>query len=207
VPDLTCVGFDTDSHLPDGPYGAATWCALYLHNDLVEDLQRAWAGGLAVLLVWETSAERALQGQSAGEADGAAWVAKAEELTQALSVQLPVAVAACSTFDFDASEAQQTACLEYQRGFYLATGQHPTVAYCSGALAEALLAAGVVDHVWISGSRGYRGNQAFLATGRANLVQDVGDQRQLGLSIDIDSDLATAEALRWMWSKPEGTPK
>jgi len=162
--------------------------ARYLKNLSLAEAGAILHAGLEILLIFETTAERALDGAGAGAADGA----KARNMAAALGA--PQGVAIVATVDFDATEAQEPTVLTYLRGFKAGlAGQAKLMVYANGAICAAALDGRVADYTWLAGGSGMRGTQAFKASGRATIIQDVGDKRGLDLGISIDSDVAYTE--------------
>lgn len=177
---------------------------VYLKYLTPELLRLVWSKGIGVGLIFETTAERGLGGAPAGKVDGTAAFAKVASLASSLGVAMPgPGVAVWFTFDFDEESSQNPTCLAYAVAASAALGSRlETGAYGNGGLDQDLLDAKAVRYTWVAGGPGMRGTKAFLATGRADIVQDVGDKAALGLGIDIDSDTVRDPAAPWAWWPP-----
>ncbi len=81
------------------------------------------------------------------------------------------------TADFGETQIQDEIVLAYFAAFKAALqGQGKLGVYAEGAVCQAALDAGIADYTWLAGGMGMRGSRAFLDTGRATIVQDVGDR-------------------------------
>ncbi len=183
------VGFDADqdcSAVAARAYAAGVrFCCRYLKNLTAREVAALHAAGLAVVLIFETIARRALDGQVAGAADGAA--AK----RQALALGAPRGAAVYATADWDVSAAEEPLVISYAAAFAAALAPELRFGfYANGAVCQTLLSSGVTSLTWLAGGGAMRGTTDFKASGRATLLQDVGDRRDLNLPIDIDTDVA-----------------
>jgi hypothetical protein len=183
------IGFDADqdcSHVAVAAYAkGARFCCRYLKNLSPAEITALHAAGLAIVLIWETTATRALAGALAGTVDG--HLAAGQAI--ALGVPLRATVAIYATADFDVTEAQQGAVMAYLDAFDATVGySYRTGAYANGAICALAIQRG--RYAWLAGGMGMRGSAAFLASGKATIVQSVGDKADLDLGIDIDSDTA-----------------
>ncbi len=154
---------------------------------------------VGIIPIFETSAERALQGATAGAQDAVAIVAYMAACGQ------PAGTSYVLTFDFDEQTSQDQACRSYALAVYAGVPHHPMVAYGNGALTEELKQLGAAKYAWDAGGMGMRGTRADIAAGAEDLEQDVGDARGLHLGISIDSDFAphaTSPADLDAWSSP-----
>lgn len=196
------IGFDADqdcSGVADNAVAAgATFVCRYLKNLMLMESVALSMAGLKIVSVFETKAERALAGASAGTEDGA------RALSQAVLLGQPTGSAIYATADFGENAPDDQTVLAYFVAFKAALiGQYKLGVYGEGAVCKLVLDAGVADYTWVSGGRLMRGTQAFLASGRMTLVQDVGDKAGLNLGIDIDSDTAYSDDYGG-WSLPQG---
>ena len=197
---MTAIGFDTASAitravLADAKAKGAAFVMLYLKWATPELVTMIHSCGLAVGLIWETTAERALGGLKPGLADGDAALAKALALGNP-----PAAVAVWFTVDFDATAEQQPAVLAYITGAGAGlAGRLADGVYANGAIDAACRAAKLAAYTWVAGGRGMRGTVAFLESGAADVTQDVGDRQHLGLPISVDTDAAADPKLPWAW--------
>lgn len=195
---MTLIAFDADQ---DVSHVAAAAIAKgvrvfyrYLKNLTPAEVAAIFAAGAAaavtvwIVSIFETTAERALQGAEAGDEDAQAALRMAAALGQ------PSGSCICFTADFGEVASQDAQVLAY----FAATkagmaGEGTQMIYGEGAVCQAALDAGVTDFTWVAGGRGMRGTEAFLATGRATAVQDVGDAQHLDLGISIDSGTVYAD--------------
>lgn len=199
---MPLIGFDADqdvSHVaPVAIAKGVRWFARYTKNLSAGEIERIFAAAdgvkVGILPIFETGATRALDGAAAGHADGATAMAAAVKLF-GMTPKPEWALAA--TVDFDATAEEQPAVLDYLSAFKqgasgVAYGgaQIRLAVYANGAICAAALDLGIADIAWVAGGSGMRGTRDFLASGRAHIIQDVGDKRGLNLGIDIDSDYA-----------------
>jgi hypothetical protein len=201
VTDLA-TGFDTASAITDVVLDKAVadgckFIELYIKYSTPDLVKRIHAKGLAIGLIWETAAERALAGHRAGYVDALSFIAM---IPTKLGSSPPASVAPAWTADFDTTVLQQPAVLQYGQGWKdaMATTFRKRC-YANGAICAAALAASIVDFTWVAGGKGMRGTVAFLKTGKESEYQDVGDQEHLNEPISIDSDVATDVTVPWAW--------
>lgn len=123
--DFVCryLSYDTGKNLSAGELG---------------DLR---AAGLDVVVVWETTATRALSGYAGGRADAN------EAQRQVSTLGYPAAVVYLAV-DFDSSEAQQPAINDYLNGAASVLGLARTGVYGSYYVIERCLRAGVARYGW-----------------------------------------------------------
>lgn len=194
---MPLIGFDADQDVSRvAPAAVAAGVRIfgrYLKNLTAHEILAIFGAGksagvkVGVLPIWETGAQRALEGASSGHADGIAARAMATRLG------FPDTAPLCATADFDATAEQQTAVLAYFSAFKQAAGTAAKlIVYANGAICQSAKAAGIAEYAWVAGGSGMRGTRAFIASGLADLIQDVGDQRGLNLGIAIDGDYAPA---------------
>lgn len=125
------------------------------------------AAGLALCLIYETSALRSLGGATAGQLDGI------RALKQVSLIGSPPAtVAIFPTVDTDVSTPTQIAAVE---AYFIAFdavifGKYQIGGYADGTAESALRADGM-PYTWLAGAMGWDGSRAFLATGNPTLVQ------------------------------------
>lgn len=186
------IGFDADQDCaPVAQLAAAKgvrFVCRYLKNLSTDEVRALLAAGLAVVLIFESTAERALAGLVAGAADGA------KAASQTLALAAPAGTAIYATADFDCTADQQPAALTYFAAFKKAlAGAYKLGVYANGAVCVAAAERGIADYTWVAGGRGMRGTKNFIALGKPTIVQDVGDARGLSLGIGIDSDTAMAD--------------
>ncbi|WP_248928501.1 DUF1906 domain-containing protein [Paenibacillus hamazuiensis] len=140
-----------------------------------EEAELITAAGLQIVSVFETTADRALGGRSAGLADGATALQVAQAIGQPEGSCIYFAV------DFDATGAQMSTVIEYIRAASEATPQYTTGVYGSYAVVEAVLAAGACSHFWqtYAWSKGQKSAAAHIYQYRNDIVVN-------GINIDLD---------------------
>ena len=186
------IGFDADqdcSGVADAAVAAgAGFVCRYLKNLTLGEAKALSAAGLKIVSIFESTAERARGGAAAGATDGARAFLQASALGQ------PQGSAIYATADFDDAAVDDVTVIAYFAAFKAALeGQGKLGVYANGATCQAALDAGVADFTWLAGGMGMRGSREFKASGKATMVQDVGDKAGLNLGIDIDSDTALSE--------------
>lgn len=133
------------------------------------------AAKLGILLVYESSAARALQGYAAGVIDGQ------RSRNRAAAVGYPLYN--CPIFaavDVNVSPWQHADLLQYFRGFK--DGGVPIVgAYAESAAAEFLLANDAISYVWVPGAMSW---SDWNVTETAHVLQLVGSPHIGGIAID-----------------------
>ncbi len=123
------------------------FCCRYLSQDSGKSISPPEAQALrdaelAIVLVWETTAARALDGYSAGAEDARSAYAQARAVGQPLD--RPIYFAA----DFDASPQQQAAIDDYLRGAASALGTQRVGIYGSYYVCQRCQAAGTARWYW-----------------------------------------------------------
>ena len=118
----------------------------YLSTDPAKNLTPAEVkglhdAGLSVGVVWETAAQRALDGEAAGQADAHAAEAQADALGYPAGCPIFYAV------DFGATGAQMPTVEAYFAGIR-AMARRPVGVYGSAAVVEAVLAVGAAEFAW-----------------------------------------------------------
>lgn len=121
--------------------------SLYLSNDpskncKPKDVADLFAAGLTLLLNWESTAGRPLQGNGAGVQDGQRANAQADALGY------PKTAAIYYSCDTDPGQVVNQAIIEYYRG--LAGSGRPIGVYGGAGLVKQLLAAGLVKFGWVA---------------------------------------------------------
>lgn len=183
---MSLLAFDTDSTITTTALaravakGVAAVC-VYVKHMTPALVQMISSNGLKVITVYETSATEAANGTAAGTRDGKA------ALTTVRACGQPDGSAIMATVDFD-DPSKQTAVLAYLKAFAVAIEPMTMGVYGSGAICQAALDAKIARYTWVAGGSGMTGTKAFLASGRATMTQDVGDQVGLDLGISVDSD-------------------
>ncbi|HLX18478.1 MAG TPA: hypothetical protein VKS24_25095 [Bradyrhizobium sp.] len=205
------LAFDADQHIGAiAPLAISKGVRIFLpYYKLFSPADRdaIFAAGAAagvevgIIPIFETTAERALGGASAGSNDADAIAAYMN------SVRQPLDTAFVLTFDFDEQTAQDLACRAYAAAVHAGVDTQPMIAYGNGALTEELKAAGIAKFSWVAGGMGMRGTRADIAGGNEDMQQDVGDVRGLHLGIEIDSDFAPhatspRDLCAWMATPP-----
>jgi hypothetical protein len=188
------LAFDADQHLGEiAPLAISKGVRIFLpyyklfstaDRDAIFAAAAAAHVEVGIIPIFETTAERGLQGATAGVQDGQAIAAAMNLCGQ------PAGTSYILTFDFDEQAAQDPACRAYASAVVAQVPGHPMIAYGNGALTEELKAAGIAKFAWDAGGMGMRGTRADIAAGDEDLEQDVGDVRGLNLGISIDSDFA-----------------
>lgn len=143
---------------------------------------------IQIVSIYETTGTRALGGSPMGARDGAQAKALAQQFGQ------PAGSAIYATADFDAVPGNDATVMAYFRAFKDALGDtYRMGVYANGAVCQETLGAGIADLTWVMGGAKTRGTQAFIASGKATMMQEVGDRQGLALGIDVDSDIAFTE--------------
>ncbi len=188
---MPIIGFDADQDCSHVAHLAATkgvkFIGRYLKNLSVAEVKVLSAAGLKIVSIAESTARRALDGYEAGLEDGANAQTKASTFSQ------PQGSAICATVDFDPVVNEEIEVLEYLRGFKEGAPEAKLMVYANGSICQQALDKGYADYTFVAGGNGMRGTRAFKASGKATIVQDVGDAANLELGIDIDSDTALVE--------------
>ncbi len=125
----------------------SSFACRYLSNDASKNLDAAEAktlrsNGIDVVVVWETTAKRALAGEGAGAADARTAVAQATEC--GIPADRPIYFAV----DFDETPAQAAAVASYFRGVNSVLGRARTGVYGGYWVVKRLVEAGLVAYVW-----------------------------------------------------------
>lgn len=151
--------------------------------------------GIKIVSVYETTANRALQGAEAGQEDMAAAIDLAASLGQPQGSPIFLAV------DFDATLAQINGPITsyFQGANKEAVGECLVASYGNGLTCKTLKGKLLAQYTWVAGGKGMQGTRDYLATGAWDIQQDVGDQRSLNLGVSIDSDIANNPALPFAW--------
>ena len=139
------------------------------------EAQTLRAAGMALILVWETSASRALVGMGAGQADATA------ALSQARSVGLPDDRPIFFAVDFDASATDQAKINDYFSGVASVIGHNRTGMYGGYGPISRAFDAGKIKYGW----------QTFAWSagkwdGRAGLQQYSNDELIGGQAVDFN---------------------
>jgi hypothetical protein len=152
----------------------------------VAESQAISDAGIYNISICEHAAEQALGGSSVGTADGRTAANAARDLGQ------PIGSAIFATADYDVLVGQTTLPLAYLKSFAASVRAwgFKVGIYGNGNICQAALDAGLVDYTWLAGGMGMTGSQTFAASGKATIIQDVGDKAGFDLGIDIDSDSA-----------------
>lgn len=195
------IGFDADqdcSHVATLAVSrGAAFVARYLKNLSAAEAQALSDAGLKIVSIFESGAKEALTGAPGGLRDGA------KALQQAQALGQPAGSCIMATADFDEQSSQDGASLAYLRAFKSQIGAYTLGVYGNGALCYACLDQGIAAYTWLAGGSGMRGTKAFAASGKATIVQDVGDKRDLNLGISIDSDVAQSKEYGgWLLGAP-----
>lgn len=144
-------------------------------NLTAAEARRLKAAGLDVVVVFETTADRALAGRPAGVADAKA------ALAQAVACGMPSGRPIFFAVDFDVSSGQKARVISYIAGAASVLGKHGTGVYGGLGAVKAVLDAAVCSFAW----------QTYAWSGgvwdrRAQLQQYENGQTLAGLSVDFD---------------------
>ncbi|MBP1961337.1 glycoside hydrolase domain-containing protein [Paenibacillus aceris] len=131
--------------------------------------------GLEIVSVFETTANRALGGRSAGLADGATAVQVAHQLEQPAGSCIYFAV------DFDATSAQMATVIAYIQAASEATPEYTTGVYGSYAVMEAVKQAGACSRFWQTYAWSGGKKSSFI-----HIYQYLNDVSENGIQIDHD---------------------
>lgn len=155
----------------------------YLSGDATKNLSLAESKALAEqsissVVVWETTARRALDGHAAGAADAA------RASTLAAGCGMPGSRPVYFAVDFDATEAQQTAINAYLDGAASVIGRARTGVYGGYYPVKRALDAGKVSWAWqtVAWSGGQWDSRAVIRQGAQATIG--------GVSVDLNTALA-----------------
>lgn len=150
-----------------GPHGERiSFVQSYLKTLNLDTVDALLAAGIAVGAIWETVADRALQGIEAGIADGQ----RALAMMQAL--QAPASAAICATVDQGVSEPQEIAAVDdYFAGFDQQIFGHFQIAGYADGTALADLRNHGLPLCWLAGAKSWPGYEDFLQNGKPDMVQ------------------------------------
>lgn len=131
--------------------------------------------GLQLVSVFETTADRALEGREAGLSDGVLAIETAAAVGQSTGSAIYFAV------DFDPTSTQLPTVIDYIRGASEATTAYLTGVYGSYAVIEAVCAAGACSRFWqtYAWSRGKKSQFCNIYQYRNDIVVN-------GIGIDLD---------------------
>lgn len=186
---MPCIGFDADCDCSgvadDAANAGAEFLCRYLKNLTPSEARAICSAGPRIVSVFETTAKRALLGNVTGANDGD----RAAE--QAIALGQPLGSAIYATADFGETADQDSAVVAYLSGFKAGlAGRFKMGVYGEGAVCQLALDHGLADYTWLAGGRGMRGTPEFAASGKATIIQDVGDAQGLDLGIGVDTDTA-----------------
>lgn len=134
--------------------------------------------GIDIIVVWETSATRSLDGEHAGAVDARAALAEATRL--GLPAHRPIFFA----IDYDELSWENGAVDAYFRGVNSVLGVERTGVYGDADVADHLVAAGLVRWVWQTYAW-----SAGRVSRHANLLQFSNDHTIAGVGVDFDRAL------------------
>lgn len=125
----------------------STFACRYLSTDPSKNLSLAEAeilraGGIDVLVVWETAAMRALSGTSAGATDAR------DALAQAEALKMPAGRPIYFAVDFDETPTEATEVADYFKGVNSVLGASRSGVYGGYWVVKRLLDAGLVKYAW-----------------------------------------------------------
>jgi hypothetical protein len=146
------------------------------------------AAGLEILSIFETYANRALEGASAGEEDGAAALKVARELKVPESAIIYFAV------DFDAQSADMDAIEAYLRAAKDQTTPYDIGVYGSYSVIEEMAKRYACKGFWQTYAWSYDEKSAYM-----NVYQYSNGEEAAGIEVDFNE----AESLVGMWSYSE----
>jgi hypothetical protein len=160
-------------------------------NISASEAKAALSAGIAVVLVWETTADRMLSGSAAGASDARAASAMASSLGMA---GIPLYFAC----DFDSTAGQQTAINAYLDGVASAIGRSRTGIYGGYWPVKRALDAGKAAYAW----------QTYAWSGgnwdsRAHIQQYQNGVRVAGIDVDLDRSMKTDFG---QWPRPGNVP-
>lgn len=174
----------------------STFACRYLSHDPSKDLsageyQTLKAGGIDVVVVWETTAARAGAGRAAGAQDAA------DALAKALAIGMPAGRPIYFAVDFDASVGTVE---PYFRGVNQVLGVARTGAYAGVRVIAGLFDARLITYGWQT----YAWSSGRLDS-RAQLYQYSNNHRVEGKDCDYDRALA-ADFGQWGFASPPIPP-
>ena len=183
------LGIDYSSGVPDPAVvrdSGFTFIARYVSNPgnpknlTAGEAAAARKAGVDVVVIFESTASRALGGRGAGAIDGLAARAQAE------ACGAPVNSAIYAAVDFDVTNASQLlAVAAYFDGFRGVLGPHPAGGYGELSVIDALLVGKHVTYGWQTGA--WSGGKLSRL---AHLYQRIGGITVDGVSCDVDVALA-----------------
>ncbi|MFH5184546.1 DUF1906 domain-containing protein [Paenibacillus sp. TAB 01] len=131
--------------------------------------------GLQIVSVFETTADRALGGRTAGLSDGKTALQTARSIGQPEGSTIYFAV------DFDATAAQMSTVIQYIRAASEATPGYSTGVYGSNAVVEAVSKSGACSRFWQT----YAWSQGKQSSA-ANIYQYQNDITLHGIGVDLN---------------------
>lgn len=131
----------------------------YLKSLTVGEVAALHAAGLGLWLIFESTADRALAGASAGSADGVT------AARQAQALGAPPSTAIAATVDLDPSVAQLPQVLAYLDVFRSSSSRRGLTYACGAVLSRD------AGTPWLAGAIGWSGSRAYYATKAAAIVQ------------------------------------
>ncbi|WP_028547403.1 DUF1906 domain-containing protein [Paenibacillus sp. UNC451MF] len=169
--DSTAAAFKQDGYVFVARYLVPpSWKAL-----TTKEVKSICDAGLQIVSVFETTADRALGGRSAGLKDGATALALAAQMGQLEGSTIYFAV------DFDATPAQMSTVIAYIKGASDATPGYNTGVYGSYAVVEAVYSAGACSRFWQTYA--WSGGKKSTV---ANIYQYLNDIVVNGIGIDLN---------------------
>lgn len=182
---MSRLGLDYTGHLSAKAHKSigSSFACRYLSGGDAKDLDAGEAQGLLkdgidVVLVWETTAERTLAAEAAGQADARAALAEAERL--GLPAHRPIYFAV----DFDEAPSQAADVAAYFVGVRAVLGIARVGVYGGFYTVERLGAAGLVRYVWQT----YAWSDGQLSK-RANIYQYSNGHSVAGVPVDYNRAL------------------
>jgi LysM repeat protein len=188
----TAVGVDYSYGRPGGAAlraDGAAFAVRYLSVDAAKNLTRAEAldlsnNGVAVGVIWETTAMRALDGYAAGVSDASA------ALSLAHACGMPTGRPIYAAVDFDMQPGQAAQVLDYFRGFASVLSPAETGVYGGFAAVQIVMESGIAHWGWQtsawSGGAWYDGAQLKQAGGTVTIN-----------GVQCDHDMARGDVGCW----------
>lgn len=144
----------------------------YSHNSIKtltnQSAKNSTKAGLQLGVVWEAQGDQpSMFSVNYGKADAT------KALEEATTCSQPLGSAIYFAIDFGPNKAQITNnIIPYFQGVKsVLDGKYKVGAYACGDALEALEQAKLIEYKWLAGAMGWSGSHAYLATGKAHIVQ------------------------------------
>lgn len=175
--EMLGLGFDTALRYC-APGSVSSWKVIT--PDEAKSMQ---ANGIKLALIYESTAQDALDGASEGSKAGAF----AASYAPTVGLLPGTGCIIYATADFDVAQEQIATVLDYAKAFAAALGSGYGLGfYANGITCDALFDAGVICSRWITQSADFAGSQDNLAAGRYEIAQRL-PATVAGISVDPDS--------------------